>query len=704
MQNSVFFGFLQNMAILLSFSLVYDYLWIRDEEIKKISGKILAGLLIGVITVLLMRIPWSPAPGVGFDARSIILSISGLFFGPLPTFIAMLLAMGHRISMGGDGMWMGLAIIISSGFIGMIWRMFFPPKKIKKPYFNILLLGLLVHLVMLASAVFLPKAIRLDTLKEIILPVLVLYVPGTLLIGLLMLKRWQIWQQHKLKEKEELRYRELFEASGEAILVAQEGYIIFANERLSDMLGRSYDEIRSKPFTEFIHPDDREMVLEHHEERVQHLDAPRSYSFRIVSNTGEVRWIEINSVYLEWDGEPSSLSFLTDVTSQRETSRQLVMAKNRAEESDRLKTIFLSNMSHEIRTPMNAILGFSDLMKTDRLSKSKREHYANMIQSAGSQLLNIINDIVDLSKLEVNQLNIINKPVMLNEIFTQSVEVLKNNPLFIEKEEIDLIVDLPQNIQDIRVNADPYRICQIIDNLLGNAVKYTEKGHVELSVSADISEDLVHLEVHVRDTGSGIPDHKKDIIFERFRQVEENNYREGAGLGLSIIKGLIELMGGKVGVKSIEGEGSDFFFSLDLLRNVKERDIMINQEKLIPDLKGIHVIVAEDDQTSFYLIKEYLSETNAKVEQAQDGNKLMSMLEERVPDLILLDINMPGKNGYECLKEIREKAYSCKIIAQTAYAMENEKERCLNSGCHAYVSKPIDPETLYQEILRVFNK
>jgi PAS domain S-box-containing protein len=663
----------------------------------------LAGLLVGMITILLMMVPWRLTPGITFDTRSIILSISGLFFGPLPTFVAMVIASLYRLYMGGSGTWMGVAVILSSGFIGMIWRILFPPRKIKKPQYNLLLFGLLVHIVMLGCTIFLPESSRLDTFKVIVLPVLLLYVPGTVLIGMLMLKRWQIWQQQKMKEQEEGRYRQLFETAGEAILVAQEGKICFANQRLGDLLGRSYEEVTAQPFTNFIHPDDRDFVLQRHRERVRNFDIPKHYSFRIITGSGDVRWVEINSVLFEWNGEPSSLSFLSDVTSLRETSRQLVLAKNKAEESDRLKTIFLANMSHEIRTPMNAILGFSDLLKTERLSLGKQRHYIGMIQTAGSQLLNIINDIVDISKLEVHQLSINMSPTCLFDIFQQSLELLQNNPLFLEKEEINLILNFPKEYKDLLVQTDPYRIRQVIDNLLNNAVKYTDKGSIELACHLEVDDDRVHMEAHIIDSGSGIPENKKNIIFERFRQAEEDQYREGAGLGLSIAKGIVELLNGKIGFSSETGKGSDFYFTLDLVRieNMEDEPDRFNHN--IPDLKGLSVLIAEDDPTSFYLIKEYLRETYVDIEHAKDGNELMNMLEKKVPDLLLLDINMPHKDGFECLKQIREKKYNCKIIAQTAYAMENEKERCMNSGCHGYVTKPLDPNTLFKEIIRVLS-
>lgn len=703
MGKSIIIGLIQNIGILLSFTLIYDFFWVKDESIIKTSGKIFTGLLIGLIAVIVMYIPWTLQAGIVFDSRSILLSISGLFFGAIPTIVAMIIAAIYRFSAGGDGMWMGVAVIMSSGFIGLTWRIFFPPKKIKQPQYNILLLGLIVHVVMFLCTLLLPPDSILSTMQFLILPLFFIYTPATMLLGMLMLKRWSVWQHQKTREKEEQRYRALFENAGEAILVSEGGYVRLANKRFSDLLEVPYEEILSKQFTAFLHPDDREFVMNRHQDRTHNLDVPSHYSFRLLTSSGAVKWIEINSVLVEWNEKPASLSFLSDVTAKREDARQLVLAKNKAEESDRLKTIFLANMSHEVRTPMNAILGFSDLLDTGDLSQRKQEHYVKMIQTAGKQLLNIINDIVDTSKLEVNQLNISKQDCKLNDIFSQSVEIFLNNPLHQEKTDVKLKLDFPVDCQNMRVNTDPYRIQQVIDNFLDNAIKYTDSGTITFGCEMKESEEYINIRIYVNDSGIGIPEEKKHIIFERFRQVEENQYREGTGLGLSISKGIIDLMGGEIGFTSKAGEGSTFYFKLQLDK-VRGTTVPEKTEYIeIPNLENFHIMIAEDDITSYYLIKEYLQETKARISYASDGEILLHMLEEEVPDLLLLDINMPKKDGYACLKEIQKKEYKIKIIAQTAYAMENEKEHCLNSGCDGYVSKPIDPDTLFVEIGQVLN-
>ena len=703
MEKSIIIGLIQNIAILLSFTLIYDFFWAKDENIKKTSGKILAGFLIGLIAVIVMYVPWTLKSGIIFDSRSILLSVSGLFFGAIPTIIAMIMAAIYRFSAGGDGMWMGVAVIMSSGFIGLTWRLFFPPRKIKQPHYNILLLGLIVHIVMFLCTLLLPVDSIFSTMKFLILPILLVYTPGTMLLGMLMLKRWSVWQHRKAMEKEEQRYRTLFENAGEAILVAESGYVRFANKRFSDLLEVPYEEILSKQFTAFLHPDDRKFVMDRHQDRTHNVDVPSRYTFRLLTGSGEVKWIDINSVLVDWNEKPASLSFLSDVTAKREDARQLVLAKNKAEESNRLKTIFLANMSHEIRTPMNGIMGLADLLTISDLDKKKQEHYVNKIQTSGKQLLNIIDDIVDTSKLEVNQLNINKQNCKLHDIYKRSVEVFLNNSLYREKANIELKFDYPENYQGVLVNTDPYRIQQVIDNFLNNAIKYTDSGVIVLGCDIVESEKLINIKTYVKDSGIGIPEEKKNIIFKRFRQVEENQYREGVGLGLSISKGIIDLMGGEIGFESKQGEGSIFYFKLQLNKIEEMVTPEKNKKVKIPNFENLHILIAEDDMISYYLIKEYLQETKARVTHAPDGEALLHLLEEKVPDILLLDINMPKKDGYACLKKIQGKGYEMKIIAQTAYAMENEKDHCLNSGCDGYVSKPLDQDTLFVEIGKVLN-
>ncbi|MBW6458207.1 MAG: PAS domain S-box protein, partial [FCB group bacterium] len=261
MAGSIFIGLIQNIAVLLAFTLIYEYLWNKNEDIGNYPAKIITGIIIGMIGIFLMYTPWELVPGLVFDTRSVLLSISGLFFGAIPTIIAIGITAAYRIYMGGSGMYMGVAVVLTAGSIGLLWSRFFPPRKMKRPALNLLLLGFIVHLVMLFCAALLPKDVFLHTLRTIALPLLTIYTPGTMLLGLLMLKRWSIWQTRKEKEESEKKYRDLVENAAEAIIVTQDAFIRFANGQALDVLGYPEEKIMSEPFVRFIHPDDRQQVM-----------------------------------------------------------------------------------------------------------------------------------------------------------------------------------------------------------------------------------------------------------------------------------------------------------------------------------------------------------------------------------------------------------------------------------------------------------
>jgi PAS domain S-box-containing protein len=704
MTGSIFIGLIQNIAVLLTFTLIYEYFWNKNEDIQKNSDKIITGIIIGLIGIFLMYIPWTLKEGLVFDTRSVLLSISGLFFGVVPTLIAMTMTAAYRIIIGGSGVTMGVAVVLTSGAIGLVWRHFFPPRNIKKPFWNLLFLGLLVHVVMLMCTLLLPKNVFLETLLAIALPLLLIYTPGTMLLGLLMLKRWSIWQDRKDKEESEKKYRDLVENAGEAIAVTQDGVFRFANRKVQEILQYPMEEILTRSFLDYIHPEDKEDVYEHYRKRINGEMVPGRSDFRVIDKKGNVKWIELNAVVIDWEKRPAVLNFFSDMTAYRETQLQLRLAKEKAEGSDKLKSVFLANMSHEIRTPMNAITGFSDLLIHQDLSKEKQREFLQMIHFSGERLLHIIDDIVDLSKLETGTLKIDKSPFRLCDLFNKSLAAFSNHRKFLEKKDLELRMNCPDELKHLQIISDPHRLQQIVDNLLENAIKFTDKGYIELSCNIAKTDGENTLRIEVRDTGRGISRGKQDLIFERFRQVEENGYHEGAGLGLSICRGLAELMGGHIGVESTPGKGSCFTLTIPLEIAGPGQDTLNDSTIPVPDLSGLSVLLVEDDPGSARLLEEYLKPCGVKPAIVSDGKALMASLEKRVPDLILLDINLPEKDGLSCLREIQQKGYKSKIIAQTAYAMPEEKKRCLESGCGGYLSKPLVPAVFYREIQRVLRK
>jgi signal transduction histidine kinase/CheY-like chemotaxis protein len=381
-------------------------------------------------------------------------------------------------------------------------------------------------------------------------------------------------------------------------------------------------------------------------------------------------------------------------------------ARNIAEESDRLKSAFLANMSHEIRTPMNSILGFSELLKKPGLTEERKNQFAAIVTSSGEQLLRIIDDVIDISKIESNQLTLKKQNIKLNDVLNEFITSQAQHMTDIIKQHIKIELRLPKGKRVVFLYTDPIRFMQIISNLVSNALKNTDEGYIEIGYDL-ITESLnEYVRFYVKDTGIGIPEEKFGLIFERFGQINTSRPVKGTGLGLSITKGLVNLLGGDVWVKSDINKGSTFYFTLPYASNqdmAEER----KEEKMktdIPDFSGKTVYIAEDDMISFLFIQEILAETKIDIKHALNGKDLISMLKEKQPEIILLDINMPVMNGYEAVAEIRKINNNIPVIAQTAYALEDEREKCLNAGCTDYISKPLSGSILIEKIGLYINK
>ena len=385
---------------------------------------------------------------------------------------------------------------------------------------------------------------------------------------------------------------------------------------------------------------------------------------------------------------------------------ELFKAKKKAEESDKLKSAFLANMSHEIRTPMNAILGFGELLKNNNLTAVKREGYINIIQAKGNQLLHLINDIIDLSKIESNTVVIKSQPFLLNHLFDELL--MSYNQMLSNKDSSKSIkLEFIKGLSDDKsfIVADITRLKQVLSNLIDNAIKFTHKG--EITVSYDLV-DSNFLQFYVKDTGIGIPLDKQSFIFDRFRQVCDDKILlyGGTGLGLSIVKSLVGLTGGKVWVHSEPDRGSQFYFTLPfcpaLNGDNKEPLNYLNVNNI--DWHGKTILLAEDDDDNYLFLEELLKETYVKIIRARDGKETLEIaLATNDIDLILMDIKMPVMNGFEAALQIKKVKTNIPIIAQTAYAMEEDRRNALASSCNEYISKPIDSKKLLLLIAKYLN-
>jgi PAS domain S-box-containing protein len=383
-----------------------------------------------------------------------------------------------------------------------------------------------------------------------------------------------------------------------------------------------------------------------------------------------------------------------DITEQKAIEAELRKAKEKAEESDRLKTAFLNNISHEIRTPMNAIVGFSALLGEPDVELKSRQSYIDVIIQSTNHLLEIIEDIIDVSRIEANivkiEKNEININLKLKSLCSQFL--IKSN-----EKRIDLLCETKIPDSDAFILTDGVKLTQILIKLINNAIKFTDKGYVK--VTCELKDPF--LEFCVSDTGIGLAQEYHKKIFDRFYQVEDSlsRFYEGTGLGLAISKAKVELLGGKIWLTSEPGKGSSFFFTIPYERQVT-KTIVLNEEKVgegfvFPVKKTI--LVAEDVDTNFTLINSFLSKTNANILKATNGKEAVEKyLSNKSIDLILMDIKMPVMDGYSAIKLIRERNSSVPIIAQTAYA--DERERAIQLGCSGFISKPFNKKQLLKII------
>ncbi len=399
-----------------------------------------------------------------------------------------------------------------------------------------------------------------------------------------------------------------------------------------------------------------------------------------------------------------------DITSLKQTQNALTAAKEKAEESDRLKSAFLSNMSHEIRTPLNTIIGLANLITEQEPDAEEKKEYSTIINQSSSQLLTLISDIIDIAKIESNQLPITKRNLCINDVMEKLYEMhyaqLRKN----DRKKLHLSCSRPLNHDEAIIHTDETRLQQVLNNLINNAVKFTTQGSVEMGYS--LSENRREIMFYVKDSGPGIPAAKQEIIFERFRQADDSFTRlyGGAGLGLTICKNLVELMGGRIWVNSIVGKGSCFYFTLPYER--KEETQSQKLPRLLPEKRLARyswpdktVLVVEDTPTVLYYLRRILEMADVKCLTASNGREAIDICSTHHDiDLILMDIQMPEMNGFEATEKIRERWPNLPVIAQTAYAYSSEIERALACGCCSYLVKPLKKIELLTRLADFFGR
>ena len=436
-----------------------------------------------------------------------------------------------------------------------------------------------------------------------------------------------------------------------------------------------------------ICPEDVERVRHRYEDLANGRQEVATEEFRITSyenGTPYTNWVEVRA-QAEKPGTDGKVKFLVGsllvITKRKNEQLELIRAKERAEEADRLKSAFLANMSHEIRTPLNAIVGFSSILGTVD-NPAERKEYVSIIENNAELLLQLINDILDLAKIEAGTMDFVYTPVDVNGLMMElkSLIAMRVRP--------GVVLDMVQGADACVISTDRNRLSQVLINLLTNAVKFTDKGSITFGYKLRGSE----IYFYVTDTGCGIPKNKQALIFDRF--VKLNSCVQGTGLGLPICQHIVSKMDGHLGVDSEVDKGSTFWFTLPYHR----AELLANPTEAMSapvSVAGrrVRLLVAEDNESNYRLFYSILH-TRYDLVHAWNGREAVELFRKSRPDLILMDLNMPEMDGYEAVREIRKCATRVPVIAVTAYAYAVDEQRVMSSGFDGYLSKPINIQKL----------
>ncbi|MCM0755635.1 PAS domain S-box protein [Desulfovibrio aminophilus] len=821
---------IQNVALLLAAVLVFDLFPVRGRPRDTPLSRVALGTILGVLTIIIMLTPWRLSPGLVFDTRSVLVGISGLFFGSLPTAVCVAMASAYRLYQGGVGAWTGVSVILASGLIGVAWR-----YRRKRPLHEIswaelYRFGLTVHAAMLLLMLTLPWDTALAVLRRISLPVILLYPLGTALTGALLARRLRNARVREELEESETLFRKLFEdhAAVKMLLDPETGRIMDANRAAAEFYGWSREQLQSMRIQEIntlppekvreemdkaasarrlrfefrhrladgterdvevlsgavVHKGrqlihsivhdvsdrkrmqealrasesylksvldssndgilvedadtgalldvnramcemygySREDILElsvadlsqgeppySQDDALERLRAartegPQTFTWLAKRSDGGLFWVEVSIRYAVIGGQDRFVVMVRDITSRKRAEDELRQAKEDAEAANRAKSEFLAIMSHEIRTPLSGVMGMLQLLREPGHDAERDEWLAAALE-ASRHLHQILSDVLDLSSVESGKMQPRRAPFLLKSVIAPVAGALAESARakgLALSSEVDPALSRP-------FLGDAGRLRQIIFNLVGNALKYTERGEIHIEAyplplvpaGADAALHLV-----IRDTGIGIPDDKLKAVIEPFTQVENPYTRRqgGAGLGLSIVKRLVTAMNGSLTICSEPGVGTEVHVTLPLA--YAAGDMAGEQAGQAPALPPLRLLLVEDERVNRLAVSRMLERAGHSVTAVGDGRSALAELKAGDVDAVLMDIQMPDMDGLAATRAIRSDASlgdsaRVPVIALTAHAMPGDRERFLAAGMDGYISKPVESEELERELGRV---
>lgn len=511
--------------------------------------------------------------------------------------------------------------------------------------------------------------------------------------------------QEELRLEKE-KFKHMFDANPQPMIIYDVETLKFiaANQAALKFYGYEREEIYNLSILDVRPPEDLNLIKKH----LAQPELPTNAGvWRHKKKNGEIIYVNIVAHDIIINGRRARYATTTDVTRQvvaenqmKEMMAELIQAKLKAEESDRLKTAFLANMSHEIRTPMNGILGFMDLLQQPDVSGEERNEYIQLVKSSGNRLMNTIKDIIDISKIEAGATEVMESTFNINNLVIGQCNFFKPEA---DRKQIHLTVTSLIPSLSARIKSDHYKVESIVINLIKNAIKFTSQGSIEIDLS--IHESM--LVIKVSDTGRGISEEKLTEIFEPFVQAGNTYAREyeGSGLGLSICRSYARLLGGNITVVSEPWKGSVFTVSIPYKCDRPGEELHTSADtpevpETIP--AKVSILLAEDDEISYQYFKSVVSRLNITLVRAVNGQEAISLLDAEKGNfsMVFMDIKMPVLDGLEATRRIRQRYPNLPVIALTAYSLSHDEARIKQAGCSDYLSKPVKKELVMKMIAK----
>ena len=506
--------------------------------------------------------------------------------------------------------------------------------------------------------------------------------------------------ERKMAEFNLLQYRQAMDSSTEAISMNNsKGEFIYINKAFTALFGFTLKDLKSVQIRKKLYEDPKFLETIYTE-----LFKGNSMNIELKMHNKVGGTIDVNlTADVIKDANETIVGYVnifSDITEMKAAQQGLIEAKFRAEEANNHKNVFLANMSHELRTPMNGVIGFANLLNDSDLSESNKSKYISIINNSSKQLLTLIDDILDISKIEADEFNIVKNVFKPSELIEELLVVFNQFKINHSKTGVNFKAKVPKAVKDILILSDRNRLSQVLTNLLSNALKFTHEGTIEFGYT--VSKARVNF--YVNDSGIGIPEDKQSEIFERFKQVKfkKSELYGGTGLGLAICRGIVEILGGEIQVKSKVNIGSQFSFyiPLELIEGVSLKPEVIEVVPKSFDFKDKCVLIVEDNSIIKKYLQTILLKNEFKLFTANNGLEAVNIYKESGSEinLVLMDLGMPIMDGYVAAEEILKLNPAAIILAQTAYVGKEEQEKCYKIGFKGFVPKPVDRETLLKEL------